>query len=115
MTIPISEETPSVDRYVTISTLAAHLAPKTGFSTSESAAIITQIFTLITEALQRGESVKVSGVGHFVMEMVPEREGYNVQLGAKATQPAHPVLKFRAARSLRLRICQRSIPDAPSD
>ena len=56
-----------------------------GFSKKEAADLVDQIFDLMKETLGRGENIKISGFGNFVMRDKKERQGRNPQTGEPIT------------------------------
>ena len=56
-----------------------------GFSRKESAELVDLVFEMMKETLGRGEKIKVSGFGNFVLRDKRQRPGRNPQTG-----PADP-------------------------
>ena len=54
---------------------------RVGFSKKESAELVETIFEVIKEALVRGEKVKFSGFGNFIVREKNARKGRNPQTG----------------------------------
>ncbi len=52
-----------------------------GFFKRESAELFELTFDLIKETIERGETVKISGVGSFVVRQKKARRGTNPQTG----------------------------------
>ena len=77
--------------------LAEALHRKVGLSRAESADMVEQILDHMTEALQRGENVKVSGFGTFVLRDKGERIGRNPKTGVEVPIAPRRVLTFRAS------------------
>jgi len=88
--------------------LAEALHRKVGLSRAESADMVEQILDHMTEALQRGENVKVSGFGTFVLRDKGERIGRNPKTGVEVPIAPRRVLTFRASQMMRDRIVRAS-------
>lgn len=84
--------------------LAEALHRKVGLSRAESADMVEQILGHMCEALQRGENVKVSGFGTFVLRDKGERIGRNPKTGVEVPIAPRRVLTFRASQMMRDRI-----------
>ncbi len=52
-----------------------------GFSKKESADIVDRVFEMMKETLGRGEKIKISGFGNFVLRDKRQRPGRNPQTG----------------------------------
>jgi DNA-binding protein HU-beta len=77
------------------------VASRTGRPKAEVALAVDAVFTGITEALQRGEKVAISGFGNFDARQVAERLARNPRTGESVVVPAHIAAKFKASRNLR--------------
>lgn len=88
--------------------LAEALHRKVGLSRAESANMVEQILNHMTEALQRGENVKLSGFGTFVLRDKGERIGRNPKTGIEVPIAPRRVLTFRASQMMRDRIVRAS-------
>ncbi len=75
-----------------------------GLSRGESAKMVEQLLTHMCEALSRGENVKVSGFGSFVLRDKGERIGRNPKTGVEVPIAPRRVLTFRASQMMRDRI-----------
>ncbi|MDE2579094.1 MAG: HU family DNA-binding protein [Hyphomicrobiales bacterium] len=69
-------------------------------SRAECAALVDQCFAEITDALARGESVKLSGFAHFVSRRKAARIGRNPKTGVEAPISARVVVSFNPSRKL---------------
>ena len=56
-----------------------------GFSKKEAAEIVETVFDTIKETLERGEKIKISGFGNFVVRDKNARAGRNPQTGQEIT------------------------------
>ncbi|WP_380872856.1 integration host factor subunit alpha [Sphingomonas sp. DBB INV C78] len=79
-----------------------------GLSRSESAVMVEKILDHMSEALARGENVKISGFGSFVLRDKGERMGRNPKTGVEVPIAPRRVLTFRASQMMRDRIVKAS-------
>ena len=75
-----------------------------GLSRAESAGMVEQILDHMSDALERGENVKISGFGSFVLRDKGERVGRNPKTGVEVPIAPRRVLTFRASQMMRDRI-----------
>ena len=73
-------------------------------SRAESRELVEQILHQMCEALSRGENVKISGFGTFVLRDKGERVGRNPKTGVEVPIAPRRVLTFRASQMMRERI-----------
>lgn len=88
--------------------LAEALHRKIGLSRADSSGLVEQILAHMCEALSRGENVKVSGFGTFVLRDKGERIGRNPKTGVEVPIAPRRVLTFRASQMMRDRIVNAS-------
>jgi len=88
--------------------LAEALHREMGLSRADSAKIVEQILSEMCGALSRGENVKVSGFGTFVLRDKGERVGRNPKTGVEVPIAPRRVLTFRASQMMRDRIVAAS-------
>lgn len=74
---------------------------KVGFSKKESAEIVELVFDTLKETLERGDKVKVSGFGNFLVRFKKARVGRNPQTGKEIEISARRVLTFRPSQVLK--------------
>jgi len=74
---------------------------KVGFSKKESAEIVELVFDSLKETLERGEKIKVSGFGNFIVREKNARLGRNPQTGEEIEISARRVLTFRPSQVLK--------------
>ncbi|MDO8462112.1 MAG: integration host factor subunit alpha [Deltaproteobacteria bacterium] len=74
---------------------------KIGFSKKESADIVELVFDTIKETLEKGEKIKISGFGNFVVRQKRPRIGRNPQTGEEIEISARKVLTFRPSQVLK--------------
>jgi len=72
-----------------------------GFSKKESAEIVDIVFEKIKETLERGEKIKISGFGNFVVRQKDERTGRNPQTGQEIKIAPRRVLTFKPSQVLK--------------
>jgi integration host factor subunit alpha len=72
-----------------------------GFSKKESADLVDLVFETMKETLGRGEKIKISGFGNFVLRDKAKRLGRNPQTGEPLTITERRVLGFRASLLLK--------------
>ena len=77
---------------------------KMGLSRAESLDLVEQIIAGMSDALVRGENVKISGFGSFVLRDKKERIGRNPKTGVEVPITPRRVMTFRASQLLRDRI-----------
>jgi integration host factor subunit alpha len=74
---------------------------RVGFSKKESARIVELVFDIIKETLEKGEKIKISGFGNFVVREKKSRIGRNPQSGEEIEISARRVLTFKPSQVLR--------------
>lgn len=72
-----------------------------GFSKKESADLVDLVFETMKETLGRGEKIKISGFGNFVLRDKRQRQGRNPQTGEPITITERRVLNFKASQLLK--------------
>ena len=72
-----------------------------GFPRRKSTEMVNDLFELIKEKLQRGESVRISGFGNFEVHDKNARRGRNPRSGEEITISARRVISFKPSRILR--------------
>jgi integration host factor subunit alpha len=77
---------------------------KLGLSRTESLAMVESILQHMSDALARGENVKVSGFGTFLLRDKTERIGRNPKTGVEVPITPRRVLTFRASQLLKERV-----------
>ncbi len=84
--------------------LAEALHHEVGLSRTDSSQLVEQILDEMCDALARGENVKISGFGTFVLRDKGERIGRNPKTGIEVPIAPRRVLTFRASQMMRDRI-----------
>ena len=74
---------------------------KIGFSKKEASELVEMVFGQLKDVLCRGDKVKISGFGNFVIREKKSRVGRNPQTGDQITISARRVLTFRPSQVLK--------------
>jgi integration host factor subunit alpha len=74
---------------------------KVGFSKKEAVRVVETLFDIVKDALQRGEKVKISGFGNFVVRSKRARRGRNPQTGDDIEISPRRILSFRPSQVLK--------------
>lgn len=74
---------------------------KIGFSKKEASDIVELIFETLKGTLEKGEKVKISGFGNFVVREKRPRIGRNPQTGEEIEITARRVLTFKPSQVLK--------------
>lgn len=74
---------------------------KVGFSKKEAVRVVETLFDIVKDALERGEKVKVSGFGNFVVRSKRARRGRNPQTGDDIEISPRKILSFRPSQVLK--------------
>jgi integration host factor subunit alpha len=86
--------------------LAEALHHQVGLSRADSSNLVEQILSHMCGALAKGENVKISGFGTFVLRDKGERVGRNPKTGVEVPIAPRRVLTFRASQMMRDRIVE---------
>jgi len=89
--------------------LVEHLHETMGLNKREAKDIVESFFDEIGQALNKGQSVKISGFGNFDLRDKKERPGRNPKTGEVVPVSARRVVTFHASHKLKLQI---TTPDA---
>lgn len=84
--------------------LADALQREVGLSRADSAKLVEEILEYMCDALAKGENVKISGFGTFVLRDKGQRIGRNPKTGVEVPIAPRRVLTFRASQMMRDRI-----------
>ena len=74
---------------------------KLGLSKKDSARLVDSVFDLMKDCLARGEKIKISGFGNFIVKEKKSRRGRNPQTGEEIEISARRVLTFKSSQVLR--------------
>ncbi len=75
-----------------------------GLSRQECSTLVERTLELIAEALERGETVKLSGFGVFQVRAKRARMGRNPKTGEPAAIDPRRVISFRASQVMKARV-----------
>jgi integration host factor subunit alpha len=91
-------------RTITRADLAEAVYEEVGLSRNESADLVEAVLDEVSNALLRGENVKISSFGSFSIREKGERVGRNPKTGVEVPILPRKVLVFRASHVLKDRI-----------
>ncbi|HPJ97058.1 MAG TPA: integration host factor subunit alpha [Syntrophales bacterium] len=74
---------------------------KLGIPKKDSAKIVESVFELMKDSLAKGEKIKISGFGNFIVKEKKSRRGRNPQTGEEISISARRVLTFKSSQVLR--------------
>ena len=74
---------------------------RTGFSKKESSEAVEIILEILKENLEKGEKVKLSGFGNFVIRSKEVRKGRNPKTGEEMEITARRVMTFKPSQKLK--------------
>ena len=86
--------------------LAETINRKMGFSRAESLDMVEAVLDKMIGALEKGENVKVSGFGSFILRDKKERVGRNPKTGVEVPITPRRVMTFRASQLLKERVAK---------
>ena len=81
--------------------LADLLFEKVGLNKREAKDLVETFFEEIRAALEKGDSVKLSGFGNFQLREKPQRPGRNPKTGEEIPISARRVVTFHASQKLK--------------
>jgi integration host factor subunit alpha len=84
--------------------LSEMLFERVGLNKREAKDMVETFFDEIRGALERGESVKLSGFGNFQLRDKPQRPGRNPKTGEAIPISARRVVTFHASQKLKAQI-----------
>ena len=89
---------------ITRADLCEAVYQKVGLSRTESAALVELVLQEITDCLERGETVKLSSFGSFVVRKKGQRIGRNPKTGKEVPISPRRVMVFKPSAILKQRI-----------
>jgi len=98
------KETDASSRTVTRADLAEAVYRRVGLSRSESAELVQSFLDEIAQAATRGETVKLSSFGSFVVRSKNERVGRNPKTGVEVPILPRRVMVFKPSNVLKAHI-----------
>jgi integration host factor subunit alpha len=78
--------------------IATIICDRVGLSKKESSQIVEIVLEEIKDVLAKGEDVKISGFGHFMVRSKNSRRGRNPKTGESITIESRKVVTFRASQ-----------------
>ncbi len=81
--------------------LADMIFEKVGLNKREAKDRVESFFEEVRQALEQGDSVKLSGFGNFQLRDKPQRPGRNPKTGAEIPISARRVVTFHASQKLK--------------
>jgi integration host factor subunit alpha len=84
--------------------LAEAVHQEVGLTRQDCAGLVERTLDLIAEALERGETVKLSGFGVFQVRAKRARVGRNPKTGEPAPIEPRRVISFRASQVMKARV-----------
>jgi integration host factor subunit alpha len=97
-----------VGETITRAHLGEAVYQEVGLSRNESADLLEMVLDLMSDALVRGESVKISSFGSFSSRQKGQRIGRNPKTGEEVPILPRKVLVFRPSQVLKSRVNERS-------
>src|SRR6266516_1476995 len=92
--------------------IIARIYEKEGYSKKEDTAVVEATFDIIKGCCERGEKVKISGFGNFVVNTKRPRKGRNPQTGDEIIIVGRKVLTFKASQILKKSLNTMSSPSS---
>lgn len=89
---------------VTRADLSEAVYQKVGLSRTESAQLVEQVLAEITGCLEKGETVKLSSFGSFLVRSKGQRVGRNPKTGQEVPIEPRRVMIFKPSNILKARI-----------
>lgn len=78
-----------------------NVTDKLGLSKTDSTRIVESVLEIMKEQLSKGDTVRISGFGNFVVRSKNARRGRNPHTGAECEIVARKVLTFKSSRILK--------------
>jgi integration host factor subunit alpha len=84
--------------------MAERLFEELGLNKREAKELVELFFEELRAALQRGESIKLSGFGNFILRDKNQRPGRNPKTGEEIPITARRVVTFRPGQKLKAKV-----------
>jgi integration host factor subunit alpha len=91
-------------RTITRADLSEAVYQRLGLSRTESAELVELVIKEVCDCLERGETVKLSSFGSFIVREKSERIGRNPKTGVEVPITPRRVMVFKASNVLKARI-----------
>jgi integration host factor subunit alpha len=92
------------ERTITRAELSEAVYQRVGLSRTESASLVELVLKELSDCLSRGETVKLSSFGSFVVRSKGERVGRNPKTGVEVPIEPRRVMVFKPSNILKARI-----------
>ena len=92
------------NKTLTRADLTEALHEEVGLTRQDCTGLVERTLGLVADAMERGETVKLSGFGVFQVRAKRQRIGRNPKTGEPATIEPRRVIGFRASQVLKARI-----------
>ncbi|MHB2166018.1 integration host factor subunit alpha [Alsobacter sp. R-9] len=92
------------DKTITRAELSEAVYQRVGLSRTESAALVELVLKELSDCLAKGETVKLSSFGSFVVRSKGERVGRNPKTGVEVPIEPRRVMVFKPSNILKARI-----------
>ena len=93
-----------MDKTTTRSSLSEAVFKNVGLSRNESSNLVDSVFGEILSSLIKGDDVKISSFGTFIVREKKERIGRNPKTGEEVPITARSVVTFRASNVLKSKV-----------
>ena len=93
-----------MDKTTTRSTLSEAVFKNVGLSRNESSNLVDSVFSEILTSIIKGDDVKISSFGTFIVREKKERIGRNPKTGEEVPITARSVVTFRASNVLKSKV-----------
>src|SRR3978361_1862497 len=100
---------------VTRADLCEAVYQKVGLSRAEAAYLVERVLQEISDCLEKGETVKLSSFGSFIVRSKGERVGRNPKTGEEVPIPPRRVMVFKPSNILKARINGQTVDASDED
>ena len=100
---------------VTRASLVEQIYQQVGLSRKESSVLLEDVLETVMAALERGESVKISGFGTFAVRKKGQRSGRNPKTGEEVPILPRSVLVFRPSQLLKANVNHETLEAGAED
>ena len=98
---------------VTKAAMAARLVETLDLDRGDAEGLVDSFFDAIRETLVQGQTVKLSGFGHFELRDKRERPGLNPKTLEPIAVTARHVVTFKPGSLLKQQVASNSVPSNP--
>ena len=109
--MPLNSKSGPVANTVTRADLAEAVYRRVGLSRHESAELVESVLREISDTIARGENIKLSSFGSFLVRSKGERIGRNPKTGVEVPITPRRVMVFKPSNILRALINHETLPD----